>query len=355
MVLCLLDLSYFLKSWVAVSASEDAVTSFSLYWQPSEMKCLRSALRGILRLSQNVSMDMPVPYFLFPVRGEFLRLYASPNSIKSGWVLSLMFAFPRVVEGSSSVYAFSQSCWVEPAFCPCWMSTKVAHTALRGTHKVGQCLSVECSMLEAQGYGYGPIWGIHSGCPQWLTRRLPDGVCKVVSGTVPLLNSEPWLLCSQPLLALQICRSPLYSERGEKEVGVLNSFTQSCGSWALTHMFSLSSAGEITGQACLSWHWAVEDEVTGDVGIFLLPFSMCPISVLYFFLCFNDIVLTPPLDSWVPERCSHLCAIIKISILWVEEGNSTELMLQHFYVILLGISCSLTKVWQNFPVKFLAR
>ena len=69
-----------------------------------------------------------------------------------------------------------------------------------------------------------------------------------------LLNSEPWLLCSPPLLAPQVCRSPPYSERGEKEVGVLSSFTQSCGSWALTHMFSLSSAGEITGQASLSWH-----------------------------------------------------------------------------------------------------
>ena len=73
----------------------------------------------------------------------------------------------------------------------------------------------------------GQFGGIHRWCPQRLMGRLPDGVCKVVSGTVPLLNSEPWLLCSQPLLALQLCRSPLYSERGEKEVGVLSSFTQS--------------------------------------------------------------------------------------------------------------------------------
>ena len=62
----------------------------------------------------------------------------------------------------------------------------------------------------------GQFGGIHRWCPQRLMGRLPDGVCKVVSGTVPLLNSEPWLLCFQPLLALQLCRSPLYSERGEK-------------------------------------------------------------------------------------------------------------------------------------------
>lgn len=107
--------------------------SFSLYWQPSGMKCLRSASRGILRLSQNVSMDMPPPHFLFPVRGEFLRLYASPDSIKSGWVLSLLFAFPRVVEGCSSVYAFSQSCWVSQlsahAECP-----QRSHTLPSGAH-----------------------------------------------------------------------------------------------------------------------------------------------------------------------------------------------------------------------------
>lgn len=184
MVLCFLDFSCFLKSCVAVSACEDAVTSFSLYWQPSGMKCLRSALRGILRLSQNVSMDMPPPHFLSPVRGEFLRLYASPDSIKSGWVLSLLFAFPRVVEGCSSVYAFSQSCWVSQlsahAECP-----QRLHTLPSGAHIRWVSVWVwNAACWRPKVIVMGQYGGIHRWCPQWLTGRLPDGVCKVVSGTV---------------------------------------------------------------------------------------------------------------------------------------------------------------------------
>ena len=43
-------------------------------------------------------MDMPAPHFLFPVRGEFLRLYAFSSFHKARLSAdSLLFAFPRAV------------------------------------------------------------------------------------------------------------------------------------------------------------------------------------------------------------------------------------------------------------------
>ena len=57
-------------------------------------------------------------------------------------------------------------------------------------------------------------------------RKLPDGVCDAANKThSPLMISEPWLLCSQPLLTLQLKGSPLYSWWGEKE---LDMFAASC-------------------------------------------------------------------------------------------------------------------------------
>ena len=56
---------------------EEAINSFNVYWLASEEKYLLSTLLGILRLSQTFLMDTPALYLLFPLVGEFLRLYAT--------------------------------------------------------------------------------------------------------------------------------------------------------------------------------------------------------------------------------------------------------------------------------------
>lgn len=152
MLLYFLDLSFSLKSCVAVLAFEDTVTSSSLYWQPSGMKCLLSALLQILRLSQAFSMDMPAPHFLFPVRGEFLRLYAfswfhkarlSADSLLLAflgqWGMLKCLCLLPILQGWASFLPMLANC-----------PLRFAHTALKGSHSYGvdQCVGEECRTLE---------------------------------------------------------------------------------------------------------------------------------------------------------------------------------------------------------------
>ena len=51
----------------------------------------------------------------------------------------------------------------------------------------------------------------------------------------PLMSSESWLLCSQPLPISQLCPSPQFSWWGEKEVGILGCVLHTWGGQVLTH------------------------------------------------------------------------------------------------------------------------
>lgn len=47
----------------------------------------------------------------------------------------------------------------------------------------------------------------------------------------------------------RVCSLPQDSRWGKKKVGLFGSVSHSGGSWALTHMLSLSAVGEIAGQS----------------------------------------------------------------------------------------------------------
>lgn len=99
--------------------------------------------------------------------------------------------------------------------------------------------------------------------PQLLVWRLPDGVCIVVSKIRgPLINSEFWLLSSQPLPFPQSCRSHQYSGWGEIKVNLFSSVSQA---WGSQHSLCYHCACPTSPalrinhglKGSLSWHWAV--------------------------------------------------------------------------------------------------
>ena len=65
-----------LKSHFAVFAFEEDATPSSLYRRASGEKYSPLAPLEILRLSQTFSMDKTCTHFLFPLKEQFLSLYA---------------------------------------------------------------------------------------------------------------------------------------------------------------------------------------------------------------------------------------------------------------------------------------
>lgn len=95
-VSCFFDFLCSLKSCVAVLIFEKAITSSNLCWLDWE-NYLLLALLGILRLSKNISIDIPTPLVLFALVAEFLILYAFSKTCKVMLGAdSLPLAFPRI-------------------------------------------------------------------------------------------------------------------------------------------------------------------------------------------------------------------------------------------------------------------
>lgn len=88
MVLCSLE------PCVSVFTVEEGATSYSHYWQPWRQKYLLSILRGILKLSQNFSVDGTQPlHTSCSVLGYSKICMPSLDPIKPDWMMRASFFF----------------------------------------------------------------------------------------------------------------------------------------------------------------------------------------------------------------------------------------------------------------------
>lgn len=335
-VSCFLDFSCSLRSCVAVFTFEEAITSSSLYSQSSGEKYLPSALLGFLRLSQTFSMDMFAPHFLFIFGREFLRLCAFFWSCKARLgAQSLLFAFPRAVL-NDQVCVLLLNPRFRLAFCMCSLVFCKGLLSLAFVACTGSSHGVMVCTDEAHG-----VLVVHI-CQFWgSTGEVHDTVNRLC---VLLIPSKSHRCCSlspiQPpsrgahLIILDGARKKLVSLAASHMLEKLD-----------THMPSLSPVRGIMGWEGLSWHWPVlhcgRDDV-GKIKLFLIPFSMCPITgyfSFFFFLqrCAGTFLLAfhkgTLVHGWVPKLVFFEGTMVENSYF-----NIFMMSLSHNFRIILFLS-----------------
>lgn len=147
-----------------------------------------------------------------------------------------------------------------------------------------------------------------------------------------------WVLntgCYAPSLSLPLSHVDHPCILKEWERSVFDSILHSWGSRKLTHMLSLFPVGETAGRvrlfalSCVTlemgWHSKSET-------VLLTLFSVPNLKI---FLSSQWCAGSSLLDSWVPQRYSHLCVIATISVLWGKDGRKL-LFHQLADAILLG-------------------
>lgn len=117
------------------------------------------------------------------------------------------------------------------------------------------------------------------------------------------------------------------SQWGENEVSLFCSIPHIWGGQTLIHMLSLSPMREIMGSEGLSWYWALPPWGRGVVckgKLFLLLSSMRPILDVFCSKCVLELLHWCP---GLPRRHSCPWAIVKIGVLWWEDGR--KLLFHH--------------------------
>lgn len=224
----------------------------------------------ILRHSPIFPIDALVPRFLFPIEREILRSYAC----KAGLIAdSLSFALPRVL--------LNAQVWVLSPVLQSW--TAFLHLLCRCRQRL---ILAAIGELNMAGHGMG-VW-VGKACGTWgclwahwqdpqEAHPAPQGlvhsvVFETVSRILPFGNFhlEPCMLalnCSPfPTPLPYHAVHDLLFWKGQERNGLLVSFPHSWRSWALPHMPSFSSVGEIRCWDGHSWLWAVPPSGRYDAG-----------------------------------------------------------------------------------------
>lgn len=160
--------------------------------------------------------------------------------------------------------------------------------------------------VECWGYLCAVGGDLQIRCPQWLMRRLLDGVHAADSRIhVRLMPSENPICCPSnhfPSASCEAQDSVLLWVGGERNEPLWLHHTQ-LRKQILTHTQSLSPAGEITCWLALSWHWAVLPHRRGDVNKVRLFLTLSNVSKLISF-CSSSVL---QLFCWTSELSQRLC------------------------------------------------